>query len=163
MGSMIQTWQGNGNNHTRSSEQSPQKGMAIKRSDPLGMKVLGPWEWVLLAGKPLIPAKVRAGVSGNLEWMMEDEGDEFQLWAWAQTQQHIFLRLWLLPRFVSRNGGAWVDHVGSIHIPPAMAPCLKQHHLLLLISINYPCPHGDSSSNLLVPWHKESTVPGQQL
>lgn len=158
MGSRIQTCQGNGNNHTRSSEQSPQKGMAIKRSDHLRTKV-----WVLLPGKPLIPAKVRAGVNGTLKWMMEDEGVEFQLWAWDQTQQHTFLRLWLLPRFVSRNGGAWVDHVGSIHIPPAMAPCLKQHYLLLLISINYPCPRGDSSSNLLVPWHKKSTVPGQQL
>ena len=105
---------------------SLKKGMITKRSDHLGVKV-----WIIAPGKPLIPAKVRAGVSGNLEWMIEEQ-DAFQLWPWDQTQQHSFLRLWLLQTFESRYSGArgypkvaGVDHVGSLHNSSLLAPLFK--------------------------------------
>ena len=126
MDSVIQTCQEKGNNHIRSSEPSPQKGMITKRSDHLGVKV-----WIIPPGKPLIPAKVRAGVSGNLEWMMKEEQDAFQLWPWDQTQQQV-LRLWLLQTFESRYSGArgypevaGVNHVGSLHNSSFLAPLFK--------------------------------------
>lgn len=65
------------NGEQTSMKLKAEENMIIKGSDSLRMKV-----WIT----PLRPTKVIAEGRGNLEWMIEEEEDESQLWLQHQLQ-----------------------------------------------------------------------------